>query len=258
MSLVSFPSWGADFNKGVAAYKSGDFATALREFKPLAEQGNPKAQNTLGWMYRYGNGVPQDHKTAVKWYKLAADQGHADAQRNLGVMYEFGNGVPQDFKTAVKWYKLAADQGHADAQNTLGWMYKQGLGVPQDYKTAVKWYRLAADQGHAFAESKLAELDVLIDQEKDKEVIASKSDSSFANSSDYDRGVTAYNNQDYVTAFKELKPLAEKGHIKAKFVLGLLYRREGYTQPEQYREAFRWFKLAASWINPHCYLQPVL
>ena len=24
-------SWGADFNKGLAAYESGDFATALRE-----------------------------------------------------------------------------------------------------------------------------------------------------------------------------------------------------------------------------------
>ena len=142
MSLVSFPSWGADFNKGVAAYKSGDFATALREFKPFAEQG------------------------------------HAGAQRNLGVMYEFGNGVPQDYKTAVNWYELAAVQGHADAQKNLGVMYEFGNGVPQDYKTAVNWYELAAVQGHAFAEGKLAELGVLIDQEKDKEVIASKSDSS--------------------------------------------------------------------------------
>ena len=180
LSLVSFPGWGADFNKGVAAYKSGDFATALREFKPLAEQGNSKAQNTLGWMYRYGNGVPQDHKTAVKWYKLAADQGHADAQNTLGWMYKQGLGVPQDYKTAVKWYRLAADQGHADAQNTQ-MDVQTGCGI-QDCGEV---YRLAADQGHAFAESKLAELDVLIDQEKDKEVIASKSDSSSANSSDY-------------------------------------------------------------------------
>jgi uncharacterized protein len=32
-------SWGADFNKGVAAYVRDDFATALREFRPLAEHG---------------------------------------------------------------------------------------------------------------------------------------------------------------------------------------------------------------------------
>ena len=34
-------SWGADFNKGLAAAQSGDFATALREWRPLAEQGIP-------------------------------------------------------------------------------------------------------------------------------------------------------------------------------------------------------------------------
>ena len=32
--------WASDFEKGWAAYKSGDFATALKEWKPLAEQGN--------------------------------------------------------------------------------------------------------------------------------------------------------------------------------------------------------------------------
>ena len=32
-------SASADFQKGLTAYKSGDFATALREWKPLAEQG---------------------------------------------------------------------------------------------------------------------------------------------------------------------------------------------------------------------------
>ncbi len=44
-------SWGADFDKGVDAYKSGDFATALREWRPLAEQGHADAQYSLGLMY---------------------------------------------------------------------------------------------------------------------------------------------------------------------------------------------------------------
>jgi len=37
--LVGNPAVSADFQKGQTAYKSGDFATALREWKPLAEQG---------------------------------------------------------------------------------------------------------------------------------------------------------------------------------------------------------------------------
>tara|TARA_B100000676_G_scaffold249243_1_gene253247 strand:- start:1834 stop:2394 length:561 start_codon:yes stop_codon:yes gene_type:complete len=109
-------SESADFQKGLTALNSGDYATALREFRPLAEQGHAKSQFNLGWMYNYGRGVPQNYKTAVKWYKFAAKQGVAFAQFNLGVMYEDGEGVPQNYKTAVKWYRLAAEQGWRDAQ----------------------------------------------------------------------------------------------------------------------------------------------
>lgn len=77
-------SWGADFDKGLAAAKRGDFGTALREWKPLAEQGNARARYNLGWMYANGRGVPQDHKAAAKWHKLAAEQGIAHAQNSLG------------------------------------------------------------------------------------------------------------------------------------------------------------------------------
>ncbi len=71
-------SWSADYQKGFAAYQSGDYATALREWTPLAEQGVAAAQYNLGVMYRKGQGVPQDDKTAVKWYRLAAKQGLSD------------------------------------------------------------------------------------------------------------------------------------------------------------------------------------
>ncbi len=42
----------ADFQDGVAAHERGDYATALREFRPLAEQGDAAAQYNLGQMYR--------------------------------------------------------------------------------------------------------------------------------------------------------------------------------------------------------------
>ena len=108
--LVGNPA-SADFQKGFDAYERGDYATALREFRPLAEQGNAGAQNDLGVMYEKGQGVSQNDKTAVKWYRFAAEQGFASAQYNLGLMYRKGQGVPQNYKTAVKWYKLAAEQG---------------------------------------------------------------------------------------------------------------------------------------------------
>ena len=55
-------SWGADYYKGVFAAQSGDYATALREWTPLAEQGDAAAQFNLGILYRLGKGLPQDDK----------------------------------------------------------------------------------------------------------------------------------------------------------------------------------------------------
>ena len=108
-------SKSADFQKGLTAYNSGDYATALREWKPLAKQGNAVAQYNLGVMYDNGQGVSQDDKTAVKWYKLAAKQGDARAQYNLGLMYALGNGVIQDNVYAHMWWNIAASSGEKNA-----------------------------------------------------------------------------------------------------------------------------------------------
>ena len=141
-------SSAADFQRGLAAHKQGDFKAALREWKPLAEQGDARAQSLLGGMYELGKGVPQDDKAAAKWYRLAAEQGDARAQYNLGAMYDLGQGVPQDDKAAVKWYRLAAKQRYAYAQYRLGWMYGSGRGVPQDSIYAHMWFNIAAASGN--------------------------------------------------------------------------------------------------------------
>ncbi len=104
---LTAPAW-AGFDEGVAAYHRGDYATALSEFRPLAEQGNARAQRALGLMYRKGHGVPQDDAEAFRWDRKAAEQGFASAQRNLGVMYISGQGVTTDFVQAYKWLNIAA------------------------------------------------------------------------------------------------------------------------------------------------------
>ena len=113
--LVGNPAFSADFQKGLDAAQKGDFATALKEWKPLAEQGNANAQSNLGFMYEDGKGVPQNDKTAVKWYRLAAEQGDADAQYNLGFMYHEGKGVIQDNVYAHIWWNISASQGVKNA-----------------------------------------------------------------------------------------------------------------------------------------------
>jgi len=102
------------FEDGRAAFKRGDYATALRLWRPLAAQGNAQAQSALGRMYEHGifvyeHGivVPQDYKEALRLYRLAAAQGNADAQDNLGEMYQNGNNVVRDYVRAHMWFLLS-------------------------------------------------------------------------------------------------------------------------------------------------------
>ena len=145
------PAVAGPFEDAIAAHDKGDFATALRLFRPLAEQGKSSALFNLGLMYRKGEGVPQDYAAAVSLYRKAANQGHAGAQNNLGSMYEHGLGVPQDYAAAVSWYRKGAEQRDAVAQNNLGVMYAKGHGVPQDYVLAHMWFNLAAAQSYETA-----------------------------------------------------------------------------------------------------------
>jgi uncharacterized protein len=141
--MVSMPV-RAGLDEGMAAYKKSNFRAALKEFMPLAMQGNAVAQSNLGVMYANGQGVPQDDTEAVKWYRLAANQGDATAQSNLGLMYAKGQGVSQDYSEAARWYRLAANQGDAWAQNNLGVLYKDGKGVPESRIVAYALYTLSA------------------------------------------------------------------------------------------------------------------
>ena len=134
----------------------GDYSTAFKLLKPLAEAGDEAAQNNLGILYRDGKGVSQDYSEAIRWFRLSASQGSMWAQYNLGLAYEDGQGVSRDLQTALNWYRLSADRGDAEAQVRIGYMYEEGIGVAQDKAEAVKWYKLAADQNNRKARGALA------------------------------------------------------------------------------------------------------
>ena len=101
-----------NFQKGFDAYNAGDYQTALREWRPLAEQGDAAAQYNLALVYMGGEGVPQDYAEAVKWYRLAVEQGHASAQYNLAVHYKNGEGVLQSNVMAHMWSNISSANGH--------------------------------------------------------------------------------------------------------------------------------------------------
>ena len=75
-TLTSNVVWSADFNKGSDAFKSGDYTTALYEWRPLAEQGNARAQYNQGLLYENGYGVLQDNIYAHMWGNISAFNGY--------------------------------------------------------------------------------------------------------------------------------------------------------------------------------------
>jgi len=77
--LFGTQSFSQDLNKGLKAYNAGDYATALKEWKPLAEEGNARAQHNLGVMYQLGRGVLQNNVTAHMWYNIALANGREKA-----------------------------------------------------------------------------------------------------------------------------------------------------------------------------------
>jgi TPR repeat protein len=143
------------FDDALTALNKGEHVLAYKLLIPLAERGELKAQNIIGYMYQRGTGVARDDLKAAKWWRLAAEQGFADAQNNIGTILAEGRGVPQNDIEAAKWYRRAAEQGYSVAQSNLGAIYGQGLGVKQDWTESAKWYRLAAEQGDPLGQSNL-------------------------------------------------------------------------------------------------------
>jgi len=266
--LSSTEGWSDNYSAGRHAYDKGDYADALVDIKPLAEQGHADAQTLLGIMYAKGRGVPQDHKTAVKWLTLAAKQGNAYAQRVLKQLLEiiFAENFQKskdaffkkDYATVFRLLKPLAELGYVRAQGNLGVMYKHGHGVAQNDKTAMKWYTLAAEQGNATAQFNLGNgyrtgQGVIQDYKT-----AVKWYSLSANQGNADARLflgEMYENaqgviQDYKTAVKWYTLAAEQGNAYAQKNLGFMYAK-GKGVPQNDKTAVKWYTLAAEQRNAY-------
>ncbi len=94
---------------GLAAHERGDYATALRLFRPLGEQGNASAQFNLGVMYALGQGVPRDNIQAYMWFDLSArysegvERDHMGHNRDVIASYLTPAQLAEAQKLAREW-----------------------------------------------------------------------------------------------------------------------------------------------------------
>lgn len=205
----------ADFEDGLNASHKGDYVTAFREFRSLAEKGHAKAQLHLGIMYEMGLGIKQDYTEASKWYQMAAIQGNSEAQKKLiemqkkGLANTYPPPVPDNYQGSTT---------DPQAQYDLGVMYFKGIGVKKDPKTAYRWFYMAANQGHMRAQNDLA-------------VLLSRG-----------IGVRQNNSEAYIWFIKA----AEQGFADSQFNLGMLLSHgQGRGMPQHFTIAYMWFEIAA-------------
>lgn len=147
--------------KGTQYARSMRWEDSVREFLPLAQTGDARAQYALGKVYidrkdiKVAKSTPEE---GVAWINKSAAQGYAPAESELGELYYLGKIVRRDLTEAMKWYRKAADQGHARAEAMVGVMYANAKGVPRDGAMAAQWFKRSAEQGYPLAQLWLGEM----------------------------------------------------------------------------------------------------
>lgn len=140
LSFLSFPclaSAAPDLNTGLDALRARDYATAVYNLEPLANDGNPQAAFSMCGMYYMAQGVPKNDAEAARYCHISAEKGNTEAMYNLALFYQKGTGVGQDFNEATRWYSAAAARGHRDAQYNLKQIQIANLPTTQSQRLEI-------------------------------------------------------------------------------------------------------------------------
>lgn len=155
--LIASPAQ-ADVKAGVDAWSRGEYAAAIKEWRPAAIAGDADAQFNMGQAYKLGRGVEADPKIAEDWYRRAALQGHIQAEDNFGLIL-FQNGNRQK---ALPYLEKSVARGEPRAQYLLGTALFNGDMVPKDWVRAYALMTRASASGLAPASASLAQMDKYI------------------------------------------------------------------------------------------------
>lgn len=158
VAAKSAPTVTATVKDGVDAWSRGDYAAALKIWRPQAIAGDADAQFNMGQAYKLGRGVPADLRQAEDWYRKAALQGHLQAEDNFGLVM-FQNG---DRQKALPWIQKSAERGEPRAQYLLGTALFNGDMLTKDWVRAYALMTRASASGLAPASASLAQMDRFI------------------------------------------------------------------------------------------------
>lgn len=251
LSLGAGPAM-AGYDEGLAAYQKRDWPAAMREFKPLAAQGNAAAQARLGHMLFEGLGGTKDDVEALRLLNSAAAAGDSLAQHFLGNAYFTGRAVPKDISQALVWFGRAADKGQPESIHAMGEIHFNGLGINKDEAKGVEYFKRAAEKGWAASHERLATLSwdgraMPTDKAKalDHARIAAETGrpvAQFVLGLGYLLGQGGVE-KDMTKAAQWFRKAADQGHPQSQHNLGVMYAN-GHGVPKSMVEAYVWMALS--------------
>lgn len=114
VGAAAAPARAGGFEIGLRAFNAGNYARAFANWWPLANDGDPKSQASLGFLYYSGKGVRRDDQQSLLWFRRAAEAGQPTAQFFLGLQYFYGRGVRRDLAQAHAWCDIALTNGYSE------------------------------------------------------------------------------------------------------------------------------------------------
>ncbi len=140
------------------AWQRGDFATAIKNWRPLAIAGDSEAQYNMGQAYRFGRGVPVDLRQAEDWFRKSSMQNNMQGKAAYGIVM-FQNGKRAE---ALPYLEEAAGHANPNAQYIYGTILFNGDLVERDYPRAYAMMTRASASGIRAASSALVQMDRVI------------------------------------------------------------------------------------------------
>lgn len=230
-----------------------DPETGVQYWVELAENGHLKAQESLGWIYKWGMGVESDLQIAKKWSQLAFDNGSSFAATQLGELLLLNSENSSD-DAAVGFEMLLQSAQNNDelAQFYVGYAYENGLAVIENDFNAASWYEKSANNGWLQATLALAELYA----DRDSDVYdLSKSLKWYESAAAQDHLNALHQTGVYhllgmgtevnkTLGVRYLTLAAEKGSVGSQYTLGMIYLSGDPPVQQDYEKAAKWLQQA--------------
>ncbi|WP_262269835.1 tetratricopeptide repeat protein [Microvirga yunnanensis] len=191
-----------------------DRARLERRLRFEALRGASSSVLAVAGMYDRGEGVPVDTKKAAEWYLWAARVGHERAMAYAAYGYGTGRGLERNETAALKWLDGVNEGRRRSTLLEIGWALALGSEGTTDMESALRFFEQAAQLKPGIAYQVAAELE---------------------------RGTRGVQNRD--AAARLIRIAAEHGDSAA--AMRMATALSSSTDPEDQRQAVRWYSLAA-------------